>query len=176
MHAKHIFKPTTFDHLESREVLSTMPFVAVHPAVVHHAIVGAPLQGSTMPNVSQDLNTAYNGFVSNGGVATQFPAQYPYLQFQGNSVGVTVKGKGNFNTLVTNLRASGMIVTASSAYYDVVIGFVPIASLPTISKLPETGSVSPNYRGLAGTLTSHHTLSQHMGGAMLPLRSGALHA
>jgi hypothetical protein len=157
MYAKPTFKPTAFDHLESREVLSAMTFAGAHPAIVRPALLGTA--GNTMKNVSQDLNQLYNAFVSNGGNVSQLSSQFPMLRIQGNSVSVTVKGKGNFNTLLRDLQNAGMTVSTSSAFYNVVVGFLPIASLPTVSNLPETGNISPNYRIVLGRPLAGHLVS-----------------
>jgi hypothetical protein len=167
MYAKPTFKPTAFDHLESREVLSAMTLAGPHAAIVQPHT--AP-QGNTMKNMTQDLNTVYNAYVANGGNVAQLASQYPMLQFQGNSVSVTVKGKGNFNTLVADLRNSGMQITASSALYDLVIGYVPVTSLPTIANLPETGSIGGTYRPPPRGVSVAHTLIHPMGGAMISSR------
>jgi hypothetical protein len=178
MYAKRTFKATAFDHLESREVMSGMTFAGphAHPAIVHpHPLLGAPPVGNTMKNVSQDLNMGYNAFSGNTATASQLASQYPRLQFQGNSVSVMVKGKGNFNTLLRDLQSAGMTITTSSAFYNIVIGYLPITALPTAANLPETGNISPNYRALLGRvpaagLTLNHPIS--LGGGMVSVRLG----
>jgi hypothetical protein len=119
MRTKHAFKPTAFDHLESREVLSTMI------------------------NVTQALNQVYNAYISNGGNVSLVSKQFPTIQFNGNSVEVVLNGKGAFSTLLANAKNTGMTVATSSATYDMVVGFIPIASLPKFANLPDTVSISP---------------------------------
>ena len=180
MFRKQAFKPTTFDYLESREVMSTVHVsahlallerrearaaakveraeiragvlaarsaqmaaakLAAKPAAVKPAAVGTP-----MVDASQDLNALYNAFESGGGNMTTLASQFPSMQFQGSSVLVSVKGKGNFTTFENELTASGMTITASSAAYALVIGYVPIGSLPTVAAAPLTLSVNPSYK------------------------------
>jgi hypothetical protein len=180
MYTKRAFKATAFDHLESREVMSGMTFAGphAHAAIVQpHPLLGAPPAGNTMKNVSQDLNMVYNAFAGNTATAEQLASQYPMLYFQGNSVSVMVKGKGDFNTLLRDLRSAGMTITTSSSFYNIVIGYLPITALPTAAKLPETGNISPNYRIALGHVSPGHALSHpiSLGGGMMSLGLGSFH-
>ena len=67
--------------------------------------------------------------------------------------GVNINGRGNFNTFVGELKSLGMTITNSSAAYNLVVGYVPITELPALSTLPQTASVSPNYRAVLARAT-----------------------
>lgn len=176
MNAKHAFKPTSFDTLEAREVMSHAS--VVHAAAVHHVAAAkaavahtyaaqlaaftkanafttkgaavtpfAVTAGTTMTNVSSDLSAVYSGFQSNGGNASALAAQYPNLRFSGNSVGVEVKTTAaGFNAELTQLRNLGMTVSLSSAAYGLIEGYIPITALPNASALPGTVAITPNYK------------------------------
>ena len=50
---------------------------------------------------------------------------------------------GDFNQFVGQLSGLGMQVTASSSAYGIAEGWVPVAELPTIARLPQTEAGSP---------------------------------
>ena len=96
-----------------------------------------------MTNVTQALNQVYNAYVSNGGNVSALAAQFPSMVFNGNSVAVLLKGKSAFSTLLANAKSAGMSVAASSSTYDIITGYIPIASLPKLANLPNTVSIVP---------------------------------
>ena len=75
------------------------------------------------------------------------PAKFPQLQFKGNSVLVGVNsGGGDFNQFTSSLTNLGMQITASSAYYGLDEGYMPITQLPTVAESPLTMSGHPIYK------------------------------
>jgi hypothetical protein len=107
---------------------------------------------TTLPaNVSPALATIYAAYEAD---PSDFPADIPVtngatlVQIQGTSVGISVKDSNpaDFNTLVTALQSAGMQITDSSATYGLVVGFLPVAQLPTVAALSDAPSVAPLYQ------------------------------
>ncbi len=143
--ARHSFNPAGLnDHsLESRDLMAI-----VFPVVSHPIKAQVSVTTTVMPNASQDLNQIYNAFVHAGGSAAGLSTQFPFDEFQGNSVGVAVKVRGNFNTALAQLKALGMSVNAMSAVNGLIEGFAPIAQLPTIASMSQ--SVASTMRPVLG--------------------------
>jgi large repetitive protein len=77
-------------------------------------------------------------------VADQLASQFPTVEFHDGLVGMDIKSLGgDFGQFVSQLTNLGMQVTASSADYGIVEGWVPPAELSTIARLPQTMSGSP---------------------------------
>ena len=71
----------------------------------------------------------------------------------GNSVGVDIKGFGNFNNFVTSMQNVGMQVTATDSTRSIVEGLLPISALLTVATSTQTVGFNPIYRprnGLPG--------------------------
>jgi hypothetical protein len=100
-----------------------------------------------MANEGADLIHVYQSFETTGN-ASALPGQFPMLQFKGNSVLVDVKMQdgSSFSTFQSQLTSLGMQVTASSAYYGLVDGYVPIAELPSLATMASTMSATPGYK------------------------------
>ena len=112
-------------------------------------------QNGPMANLGTDLVSIYqssviggnaadggavNAAVASGDSAAQLSAQFPQVEFQNGLVGMEVKSLGgDFNQFVTQLTDLGMQITASSAYYGLVDGFVPVNELPAIANAPDDG-------------------------------------
>ena len=97
---------------------------------------------TTLPaNESPALGVIYAAYEAN---PSDFPADIPVtdgatlVQIQGTSVGISVKDSNaaDFNTLVTSLQNAGMQITASSATYGIVEGFLPVAHSRRSSRSP----------------------------------------
>src|SRR5579883_1664567 len=93
------------ESLEDRVLLdAATPSLAVswHPTSTNLADV----ENGPMANEGQDLIGVYQAYLHNGGNASQFPTQFPTLQFQGNMVriGVNATSANNFNAFVTSLQ------------------------------------------------------------------------
>lgn len=104
------------------------------------------VRNGPMANEGQDLINIYQEYLKQPTNTTALPAKFSYIRFQGNSVGIDVKGQGDFNTFLTSLRNLGMQVTASSEKYALAEGYIPISQLPTLARLPQTISASPMYK------------------------------
>ncbi len=107
---------------------------------------------TTLPaNESPALGVIYAAYEAD---PSGFPADIPVtdgatlVQIQGTSVGISVKDSNpaDFNSLVTSLQNAGMQITASSASYGIVYGFLPVAQLPTVVALADAPSVAPMYQ------------------------------
>ena len=139
MRSRTAIKPTCLETfaLEARELLTLAGTSAIQP-------FNAPT--ITMANVGSDLNAIFNAYVRNVGKASSFPSTYMRHMFRGNWIDVTIAVEGNFNAALGKLEQNRMTVTSRSSNYDLVVGYVPIASLPTISRLPHVGSVNATWR------------------------------
>lgn len=171
---KTVSLAAAFDRLEVREVLSAafspaslfehtlVPTVVQTLSETSNSVSSPAVTTVTNPtplpaNVSQDLNTLYQASV--GGASTQqLPVQFPLLQFQGSSVAVQISTQGDFNSLVASLEEIGMSVTAQSAAYGIVYGYLPIAGLPAAAALPGAPSITasnrPFFRSTASVVPS----------------------
>ena len=107
----------------------------------------ADVQNGPMANMGQDLIGVYQTFLHSSGDVSQLPAKFPLLQFKGNSVFVGVNsGGGDFQQFTSSLTNMGMQITASSAYYGLDEGYMPITQLPTVAQSPLTMSGHPIYK------------------------------
>jgi hypothetical protein len=143
MRAKHAFKPTAFDHLESREVLSAMLPSHFVPITTVTTLYPTATVSNTMANLGSTLNSVYQAYQNDGGNASQLASQFSQLQFQNGKILVTINGTGNFSAFESSLTNLGMQITTASSAYDAVTGYLPITALPTVSLLPQATSVAP---------------------------------
>jgi hypothetical protein len=94
-------------------------------------------------NVSVLLDTVYQEY-ENGDLptTTNQPGQ---VEIQGSNVGVQLRASNSadFDTMLAQAESLGLQVTTSSAAYDMVVGFLPIAELPAASQLPGNPSIVP---------------------------------
>jgi hypothetical protein len=104
---------------------------------------------STLPaNVSQTLDVIYNTYEQDpSAVPTGLPVtdDANNVQMQGTNVGIQVHdgNPADFSALVSNLESAGMQITISSAASGTVVGFLPIAQLPTIAAFSDAPSITP---------------------------------
>jgi hypothetical protein len=105
----------------------------------------ADVRNGPMANEGQTLINVYQDFLKTGD-ASKFASSFPELRFQGNNVGISVNGTGDFNSFLTSLKNLGMQVSASSAKYEIAVGMAPISALPAIAELPQTLDATPNYK------------------------------
>jgi hypothetical protein len=108
------------------------------------------VQSASMAIESQDLIKLYQAYQQNPSNVSGLAAQYPQLRIQGATVAIAVKGRGDYGALSSSLNDLGMQVTASSATYAEVDGYLPIAQLPAVAALPQTLSASPIYKPISG--------------------------
>ena len=107
----------------------------------------ADVQNGPMANMGSALINVYQTFNNLGGNVSQLAAKHPQLQFKGNSVLVGVNsGGGDFGQFTSSLTNLGMQITASSAFYGLDEGYLPITQLPTVAESPLTMSGHPIYR------------------------------
>ena len=107
-------------------------------------------QNGPMANLGVQLVDIYKAYVDGDGNAAALPAEFPGVEFQNGMVGTQLKMLGgDFSQYVSQLTDVGMQVTASSAYYAVVDGYVPVNELPTVAELSQTQSGTANYYPIA---------------------------
>jgi hypothetical protein len=94
-------------------------------------------------NASVLLDTVYEEFV-NGDLpaSTMHPGQ---VEIQGSNVGIQIQtnNPSDFATIVADAESLGLQVTDASNAYDIVVGFLPIAELPSVAQLPGSPSITP---------------------------------
>jgi hypothetical protein len=134
--------PITFD--------STIPASTSTGTSTQSPVTTNTAPASSLPaNVAQALDVIYNAYEQDP--STFSPSSVPstnganLVQIQGTNVGIQVQDSNpaNFNTLLANLQSAGMQVTLSSANYGMVVGFLPIAQLPTVAALADAPSITP---------------------------------
>ena len=108
--------------------------------------------GTSLVSVYQSYATDFAASVAAGQVspaaatalASQIATQYPSMEFEDGLVDMDINSLGgDFNSFVTQLSSLGMQVTDTSAAYGIVEGWVPLAELPTIARLPQTEAGQP---------------------------------
>ena len=129
------------ESLEGRTLLDASPWV---PTTANLADV----KNGPMANAGQDLINVYQAYIHNGGNSAAIAQQYPALDIKGNTINVGVTAYQNLSQLQTSLVNLGMQVTATSAKYNLITGYVPISQLPTVSEIPQTLAVAPNYKAI----------------------------
>ena len=103
-------------------------------------------QNGPMANLGTAAVGIYQAYIQNGSGASQLAAMNPAIEFQNGMIGMQVKSLGgDFNQFLTQLTDVGMQITASSAYYGLVDGFVPINDLPTVAEMRQTEAGQPIY-------------------------------
>ena len=84
-------------------------------------------------------NTGNTSAAAAGALATQIATQFPTVELSNAMVNMDINSLGgDFNQFVSQLSSLGMQVTDTSSAYGIVEGWVPIAELPTIARLPQT--------------------------------------
>jgi hypothetical protein len=93
-------------------------------------------------NASTLLDTVYQEFQNGDLPTTNEPGQ---LEFQGNNVGIQIHSSDptDFASMVANAENLGLQVTIMSDSFDIVVGFLPIATLPAIAQLSGSPSITP---------------------------------
>ncbi len=98
----------------------------------------------------QNLGTIYTEYVNYelAGAQGNFTSSLSNRIFMdGMSVGVDIRfDGGDFNTMIAQLEGLGMQVTATSAQYSLVEGFLPISQLPVVANDGYVSSLSPIYK------------------------------
>ncbi len=92
-----------------------------------------------------DVYRSYSDYVNGGSQGVFTPALSQTIRFTGTSVGVEVRGTGDFATLQTSLISLGMKITASSQKNLLVEGYIPIAKLPNLAVSAQVVSASPMF-------------------------------
>lgn len=103
------------------------------------------VKNGPMANLGQDFINLYQDFLK-GVQPGQLQQAYPAVMFQGNMVGIQLKGLGDFTSFQTSLRNLGMNITGTSPKAFVVEGYVPVAALPTVAALPQLAGGLPMYK------------------------------
>jgi hypothetical protein len=164
MRSTHAFHPTSFDYLETREVLSHLGlFMAlpVHPihnaaAIVPTVHVRAPAAVSVtradttttvtaMQSIGEPLTDIYLAS-QNGASADGLAASFPTVSFQGNLVGVSLRARTDANALATELKTLGASIVTTSTANLAVEAFVPVGKLLAVAQLDQTLYGSPMYK------------------------------
>jgi hypothetical protein len=137
----------SLESLESRTLLtgpstqSLVPLWTPTSTNVRDAVHGP------MANLGSDLVNVYASYLDHNGNASGLPAQFPDMVFKGSTVALDLKSLGgDFNAYTTSLDNLGMQITASSAFYGIAEGYVPISQLPTVARMPQTMSGFPSYK------------------------------
>lgn len=134
-----------FEHLEQRTMLDASTPVGPIPWQSSSSNV-SDVKNGPLANAGADLIKVYQSFQNAGGNGGQVAAAYPGIMITGNSVGVDIKGLGNFNNFVTTLQNVGMQVTATDSTRALVEGLLPISALLTVATSTQTVGLSPIYR------------------------------
>ncbi len=93
-----------------------------------------------------ELITVYRDFLQSPQGGPINTSLRPFLQFRGNSVGVDVKGFGDFNTFQAALRNVGMDIQFTDPTRKIVEGYLPVASLPAVASLAQTVGIDPIFK------------------------------
>jgi hypothetical protein len=109
-------------------------------------------QNGPMANLGVQIVDIYKAYVDGNGNTAALASEFPGVEFQNGEVGVQLKSLGgDFSQFVSQLTDVGMNVTASSASYGLVDGYVPVNELPTIAEMNQTQSGQANYYPIASS-------------------------
>jgi len=89
------------------------------------------------------LDTVYEKY-ENGDLPS--PTMQPgQVEIQGSTVGVQIHASNpsDFDTMVADAESLGLQMTDVSDAYDIVVGYLPIAELPSAAQLPGSPSIAP---------------------------------
>ena len=106
----------------------------------------ADLRNGPLANMGTDLATIYMSYQSGGGNAAGISAKYPAIFFKGDKVGIDIRGSGDFTKFVASMKSLGMDITATSAKFATVEGYIPMNQILTVAQLPATVAAIPNYK------------------------------
>ena len=88
------------------------------------------------------------------------PSLFPLVQFHDGLIAMDVDSLGgDFNQFIAKLSSLGMQVTDTSSDFGIVEGYVPVAELPTVARLPQTES------GRAIPASTSHAFQGYQGSA-----------
>ena len=131
--------------LEERRLLATTASAALGGAPNWHPTTTNLFDGQNGPlaNLGKDTVKVYAEYLSFEAThpSTKFVSSLSnrvYFSADGNSVGIDVRGYGDFNTYKNALTSLGMVITAAQPKFDYIEGYVPIAKLPAIAQQAQT--------------------------------------
>ena len=138
--------------LESRRLLSGPGETPLQPLWTPTSTNLFDAQNGPMANLGVQLVEVYQAYVDGNGNTAALQSEFPSVEFQNGEVGAQLKSLGgDFSQYVSQLTDVGMQVTASSAYYGLVDGYVPVNELPTIAELNQTQSGQANFYPVASS-------------------------
>ncbi|OJW22580.1 MAG: hypothetical protein BGO49_00940 [Planctomycetales bacterium 71-10] len=122
--------------LEGRVLLATDALAGGNP--VWHATSAdiADIDDGPMAPLGGQLIKVYLAYQGGARNDASLAAKFPQLQFRNGSVLMSATSWGDFASFQQTLANQGMQVTASSAYYGMVVGWMPIGQLPTTAQVP----------------------------------------
>ena len=140
----------SLEHLESRRLLAggTGSGPTWHPTTQNPYDV----QNGPLANLGKDLISVYQEFATysqNGGNGPFKSSRASEFLISGTSIGVDVRGFGDFTAFQKSLTTLGMKVTATNAKINIVEGSIPIAALPQLASLSQVIGANPIYRPVA---------------------------
>ena len=135
--------------LEQRRLLSGTPGSGTswHPTTTN--LLDA--ENGPMANLGQIVVSAYSQYskyISAGSQGTFTSPLTSRVQFQGNSIGLDVRGTGNFQAFENALTSLGMKITASNASLEIAEGYVPINDLPAVAEQAQTVGGGPIFKAI----------------------------
>ncbi len=139
------------EFLENRRLLAG---VGTNPGVTWHPTSTDPydVQNGPLANLGKDLIQVYHDFATYsqaGDKGTFTSSRASTLFIQGTSVGVDIRGYGDFASFQQSLKTIGVTVLATDARLNIVEGNIPIAALPQLASLSQLIGANPIYRPVA---------------------------
>jgi hypothetical protein len=125
----------TLESLEGRLALSATP-------------VSNPLESLEAAKAGPALGEVYNQYTnyyqagSQGGFTSSLSG---VVEMNGPTVGVDIQLSGNFQSNLADMKAIGLVQTATVPSIGMVEGFLPIGQLPAVAEDPNLVSVNPVY-------------------------------
>ena len=137
--------------LENRRLLSSAPVTGVttpwHPTTTN--LLDA--QHGPLANLGPEVVSAYSQYLNyvNGGSKGAFTTPLSSkIAFLNTSIGLDVRGTGDFTSFEHAMQSLGMNVTAANVNDDMVEGWVPLSSLPSIAQQAQTIGGNPVFRAV----------------------------
>ena len=105
-------------------------------------------QNGPMANLGPDVVKVYGEYLTYEAAGAKGAFTSPLssqIHIKGTTIGLDVKGSGNFGTFESALQTIGMTVTSTNTTYEIIEGYVPIADLPKVAEQAQTVDANPLY-------------------------------
>uniref|UniRef100_UPI00301CE5A3 right-handed parallel beta-helix repeat-containing protein n=1 Tax=Paludisphaera sp. TaxID=2017432 RepID=UPI00301CE5A3 len=134
--------------LEGRLLLAIDAFAGGNPIWRPTATEIGDISNGPMAPLGGQLIKVYQAFQSGTHGDQALAAKFPHLEFRDGAVLMSLTTWGDFASFQRTVMNQGMRVTASSAHYGMVVGWMPINQLPATAQIPSLVSGRAEIRSI----------------------------